>query len=110
MFGWFKKKLERCHHYKGAGESGLSNMVEVLRFYEYESDKFGYGISECKECGVRAFSCMGLHLLGTDITDAVDSFIGYTMTLEQLKCVLGKRNFRCEIKQKRSKIKCVKDT
>lgn len=86
MFFWFKKKLQEasCQHYKRSGEKSLTNMVEVLRFSPYAKDSIGYGISECSECGKRAFSCIGLHIMGPKMCSVIDSFIAYEMTFEQL--------------------------
>jgi hypothetical protein len=67
MFGLFKRK-KKCRHYKKVGESYPDNMRQILRFSPYAKDSIGYTISECAECGTRAFGCIGLHMMGPDLT------------------------------------------
>lgn len=74
---WFKRKKKKgkCKHYREPGEPRLDNMVEIVRFSPYEKDKLGYGVHECNQCGARAFSCVGLHLMGERTCEAIDAFI-----------------------------------
>ena len=87
MFGWFKKK-SRCRHFKGFGEPYPDNMRRVMTFSPYKTDGFGYSISECKECGKRAFGCLGHHLMGKELAENIDAFIAYEITLDQFIVVL----------------------
>lgn len=85
MFNWFKKKEKsKCKHYKIFGEQGLKNMVSLVKFSPLKDDVLPYGVSECVECGKRAFSCTGLHLMGEQTTSKIDAFITYDIPLGEL--------------------------
>lgn len=81
MFSWLKKKL--CTHYKTAGAKYPDNMETIFRFSPYTKDAIGYGIHECKSCGVRAFSSCGYHMMYNDQVNLVDDFINRKITNEQ---------------------------
>ena len=86
---WFKRK-KRCKHFKVFGQDWPANMFEVVRFSPYKTDSIGYGISECSECGKRAFSCIGLHMMGPRTCEALDSFIQHHMSMGDFKVMLDK--------------------
>lgn len=90
---WFKREekcKEKCKHFKAAGKPYPPNMFEVVRFSPYKTDMAGYRISECSECGKRAFACIGLHMMGEKVCKTIDGFIGYRITIEDLTAMLKK--------------------
>lgn len=85
MFNWFKDKKTKCKHFKKSGEKPYSNMKTIFRFSDYrkEIDGIGKGISQCTECGKRAFNCFGYHLMSNSQTKAIDDFINYKITTDE---------------------------
>ena len=100
LLSWLKKpKKDKCRHYKSAGRDPLTNMVDVIRFDDYGKSKsplLPYGVSQCRECGKRAFSCHFYHCMGSDETKAIDSFISYEITLEELLVLFDTWKFKYE--------------
>lgn len=86
---WFKRK-EICSHFKKAGEKWLENMIEIVRFSNYETDTIGYGISECTVCKKRAFSCMTCHTMSDWEAGIIDAFIAHEMGYNSFKEFLVK--------------------
>ncbi len=97
MIGWFKKKAqepEACKHYKSAGDKYPTNMRCVIRFNDHhKSIGIPYGIHECAECGKRAFSCVGYHMMGNDTSSKVDEFIAYKISLDDLTAYFDRKNY-----------------
>ena len=94
MFKWlFKGQKPRCRHSKKFGEPMPNNMVQIIRFSPYKTDTTGFGIRECTECGVRAFTCIGLHLMSKEQTDKIDAFINHKITLNELTTFFDKNAF-----------------
>ena len=85
MFGWFKRKPKtpECLHYKQAGYPAPENMRQIFRFSDSEKDTIGYGISECTDCGVRAFSCLFCHCMSSKQSKTIDQFIRHEITREE---------------------------
>lgn len=82
MFKWLKKAVgPSCPHGKKFGETWPPNMVEVVRFSPYKTDRIGYTVCECSDCGKRMFACIGLHLMGPATCAMIDDFIGHKVTL-----------------------------
>lgn len=75
MFKFLRKN--KCKHYKKCGEPVPLNMVEIFQFDITSNKVLPFGISECQECGTRAFNCVGLHLIHEDDSKTIDDFIAY---------------------------------
>lgn len=86
---WFKRE-EQCKHFKVLGEKWPENMVELVRFSNYETDTIGYGISECIVCKKRAFNCITLHTMSDWEASIIDIFIAHTMDWSTFKDFLIK--------------------
>mgnify|MGYP000678138835 CR=1 FL=1 len=81
---WWRPKL-KCKHRKSFGEKPLSNMKQTYRFSPYKSDTIGYGVSECSECGKRAFTCISLHMMARFQCQVIDSFINHEISARQFE-------------------------
>ena len=101
----FSKKPEpepACYHYKRAGYPTPENMVCVIRFDERSSHKtepwkcYDYGVYECNICGKRAFRSPPCHLLHPDVTQKVDEFIDYKISIAELCNYFDKNKFEYE--------------
>lgn len=84
MFNFLKSK-PKCKHYKNGGEKSHSNMETIVRFsiYERKIDHIGYSISQCTECGKRAFGCVFCHMMTNKQSEGVDKFIRYEISEEE---------------------------
>ena len=100
ILSWLKKpKKDKCNHYKSGGQPHLTNMACVIRFDDCEKSKSSllpYGVSQCKKCGKRAFSCHFYHCMGSNETKAIDSFIDHEITLEELLVLFDTWKFKYE--------------
>ena len=102
MFGWFKKDSKpecKLQHFKRAGEADKGDMLCVIRLDE-RRDKWGgldYAIYQCRGCGKRAFQCLFYHCLTTTFSTAIDDFISYKITLEELTEIFDKKKIIYDI-------------
>jgi hypothetical protein len=95
MFGLFKKRgKQKCklQHFKRAGETYKGDMICVIRLDERRDEwgRLDYAIYQCRGCGKRAFQCLFYHFLETTVTIAIDDFISYKITLEELTVIFDK--------------------
>ena len=98
MFGLFRKS-NKCTHFKPAGHPYPENMQTLIRFSEYKKSSMWHGIAQCKECGKRAFQCAYLHLMVTTVTDEIDKFINYEITLDQLLVVFDEFGYQYKLER-----------
>lgn len=93
MIKFIRKLLGKCEydHFRTWGQDkDISKMECIFTFYPYENDLIGYSVSECTECGTRAFRCIGYHLLTSDITEVIDDFIAHKVIICDVIEVMNK--------------------